>query len=73
MSKQSALSEFDLRMMPAAKFSEERKLAPGYCAEIAGLSKRVCIELLEKYGVSLFSQTAEKLKADIDNASCPFR
>jgi predicted HTH domain antitoxin len=69
----AVLSEFDIKMMLAAKLYEERKLALGYCAELAGLSKRAFIELLGKYGVSLFSQTADELKSDIDNASKLFR
>ncbi|MDR3148377.1 MAG: UPF0175 family protein [Treponema sp.] len=48
--------------MLAAKLYEERKLALGYCAELAGLSKRAYIELLGIYGVSLFSQTAAELQ-----------
>jgi predicted HTH domain antitoxin len=71
--KQAALSEFDVKMLLAAKLYEERKLALGYCAELAGVSKRTFIELLGKYGVSLFSQTADELKSDIDNASQLFR
>jgi predicted HTH domain antitoxin len=73
MPKQAALSEFDVKMLLAAKLYEERKLALGYCAELAGISKRTFIELLGKYGVSLFSQTADELKFDIDNASELFR
>ena len=73
MPKQSVLSEFDLKMLLAAKLYEERKLALGYCAELAGLSKRAFIELLGKYGVSLFSQTADELQSDIANASKLFR
>jgi predicted HTH domain antitoxin len=73
MPKQSVLSEFDLKMLLAAKLYEERKLALGYCAELAGLSKRAFIELLGRYGVSLFSQTADELQSDIDNASKLFR
>jgi predicted HTH domain antitoxin len=66
-------SEFDIKMLLAAKLYEERKLALGYCAEVAGLSKRAFIELLGKYGCSLFSQTADELQSDIDNASKLFR
>ncbi|MDR1095692.1 MAG: UPF0175 family protein [Spirochaetaceae bacterium] len=69
----AAFSEFDIKMLLAAKLYEERKLALGYCAELAGLSKRAFIELLGKYGVSLFSQTAAELQSDIDNASKLFR
>jgi predicted HTH domain antitoxin len=70
---QAVFSEFDIKMLLAAKLYEERKLALGYCAELAGLSKRAFIELLGKYGVSLFSQTADELKSDIDNAVKLFR
>jgi predicted HTH domain antitoxin len=69
MPKQSTLSEFDIKMLLAAKLYEERKLALGYCAEVAGLSKRAFIELLGNYGVSLFSQTADELKSDINHAA----
>jgi predicted HTH domain antitoxin len=71
--KQAALSEFDIKMMLAAKLYEDRKLALGYCAELAGLSKRAFVEMLGKYGVSLFSQTADELKSDIANASKLFQ
>jgi predicted HTH domain antitoxin len=73
MPKQAVLSEFDIKMLLAAKLYEDRKLALGYCAELAGLSKRAFVEMLGKYGVSLFSQTADELKSDIDNASNLFR
>jgi predicted HTH domain antitoxin len=73
MPTQTTLSEFDIKMLLAAKLYEERKLALGYCAELAGLSKRAFIEMLGKYGVSLFSQTADELKSDITNASKLFR
>ncbi|MDR0400456.1 MAG: UPF0175 family protein [Treponema sp.] len=69
MPKQAALSEFDIKMLLAAKLYEDRKLALGYCADLAGLSKRAFVEMLGKYGVSLFSQTAVELKSDIANAS----
>jgi predicted HTH domain antitoxin len=69
----AAFSEFDIKMLLAAKLYEERKLALGYCAELAGLSKMAFIELLGKYGVSLFSQTAAELQSDIDNAFELFR
>jgi predicted HTH domain antitoxin len=62
------LSEFDLKMSLAAKLYEDRKFSLGHCAQIAGLSKRAFAEMLSKYGVSLFSQTADELKVDIENA-----
>jgi predicted HTH domain antitoxin len=71
--KWTMLSEFDIKMFLAAKLYEDRKLSLGYCADLAGLSKRTFIELLGKYGVSIFSQNAEELKSDIENASTLFR
>jgi hypothetical protein len=56
-------------MLLAAKLYEERKLALGYRAELAGLSKRAFIEPPGRYGVSLFPRTADELQPDIDNAS----
>jgi predicted HTH domain antitoxin len=73
MPKQAMLSEFDIKMFLATKLYEDRKLSLGYCADVAGLSKRSFIELLGKYGVSVFSQNAEELKSDIENASKLFR
>jgi predicted HTH domain antitoxin len=73
MPKQTSLSEFDIKMFLAAKLYEDRKLSLGYCADLAGLSKRAFIELLGNYGVSVFSQNAEELKSDIENASSLFR
>jgi predicted HTH domain antitoxin len=62
------LSEFDIKMYIAAKLYEGGRLSLGYAAETAGLSKRTFVELLGQYGVSLFSQTPEELRADVENA-----
>jgi predicted HTH domain antitoxin len=69
----SHLSEFDIKMTLAAKLYEDRKLSLGYCAEIAGLSKRTFSEMLGQYGVSLFSQNGQELQADIEHARQLFR
>jgi predicted HTH domain antitoxin len=73
MPKQAMISEFDIKMFLAAKLYEARKLSLGYCADLAGISKRTFVELLGKYGVSLFSQNASELKSDIENAAKLFR
>jgi predicted HTH domain antitoxin len=62
------LSEFDIKMYIAAKLYEGGRLSLGYAAEAAGLSKRTFAELLGQYGVSLFSQTPEELRTDVENA-----
>ncbi|MDA3891038.1 MAG: UPF0175 family protein [Salinivirgaceae bacterium] len=62
------MSDYDFSMMVAAKLYEEQKLSTGQAAEIVGLSKRAFIELLGKYGVSLFSSSVADLHSDIANA-----
>ena len=62
------MSEYDFSMLLAAKLYEDRKLSSGEAAEMAGLSKRTFIELLGKYGVSVFSDSISDLHSDIDNA-----
>jgi predicted HTH domain antitoxin len=66
----SNLTEFDLRMYLGAKLYEEGRLSLGYCAEVAGLSKRAFAELLGKFGVSLFNDNdPDGLRSDIENAN----
>jgi predicted HTH domain antitoxin len=62
------MSDYDLSMMVAAKLYEEQKLSSGQAAEMVGLSKRTFIELLGKYGVSIFSTSISDLHSDIANA-----
>jgi predicted HTH domain antitoxin len=68
MPEMTDLNPTDLLLFTAAKLYEAKKLTLGQAAEAAGLSKRTFAELLGKYGVSLFSQTAEELESDIRNA-----
>ena len=58
----------ELAMIIASKLYEDGTLSSGQAAELAGLSKRTFIELLGKYGVSVFSTSVEDLKSDIANA-----
>jgi predicted HTH domain antitoxin len=62
------LKDHDFSMIIASKLYEEAKLSAGQAAEIVGLSKRAFIEMLGKYGVSVFSQSVSDLKSDIKNA-----
>jgi predicted HTH domain antitoxin len=58
----------ELAMIIAAKLYEDGTLSSGQAAELAGLSKRSFIELLGKYGVSVFSTSVDDLESDIANA-----
>lgn len=62
------LKDYDFSMIIASKLYEEGKLSSGQAAEIAGLSKRAFIELLGRYGVSVFSTLVSDLESDIANA-----
>lgn len=62
------LNELDYSMIIASKLYEDGKLSSGQAASIANLSKRAFIELLGRYGVSVFSTSISDLKSDISNA-----
>ena len=62
------LKDYDFSMIIAAKLYEDAKLTAGQAAEMVGLSKRAFIEMLGKYGVSVFSKSTEDLLSDIENA-----
>jgi len=62
------LKDFDLSMILATKLYEDGKLSSGQAANMVGVSKRTFIELLGKYGVSVFSNSIDELETDIANA-----
>ncbi len=62
------LKEYDYAMIVATKLYEDAKLSAGQAAAIAGLSKRAFIEILGKFGVSIFTTSVSDLKSDIQNA-----
>jgi predicted HTH domain antitoxin len=62
------LKEQDFLMIIASKLYEDGILSSGQAAKMAGLSKRTFIELLGKYGVSVFSSSISDLDSDIANA-----
>jgi len=62
------LKDYDFSMIIASKLYEEAKLSAGQAAEMVGLSKRAFIEMLGKYGVSVFSTSISDLHSDIANA-----
>ncbi|NOX87072.1 MAG: UPF0175 family protein [Chlorobi bacterium] len=62
------LGDFDLSMFVAAKLYEDGKLSLGQAAKMAGVTKRTFMELLGRYGVSVFSKSVSDLHSDIKNA-----
>ncbi|HZJ19184.1 MAG TPA: UPF0175 family protein [Pricia sp.] len=62
------LKNHDLSMILAAKLYEDRILSLGQASKVAGLTKRTFMELLGRYGVSIFSNSISDLHSDIFNA-----
>jgi predicted HTH domain antitoxin len=62
------LDEGEAKTMLAAKLYEKGSLSLGQAAELAGYSKRVFMELLGSYGVSVFTYSETELENDILNA-----
>jgi len=62
------LKDYDFSMIVAANLYEDALLSAGQAAQIVGLSKRAFIEMLGKYGVSVFSTSISDLHSDIANA-----
>jgi predicted HTH domain antitoxin len=62
------LKDYDFSMIIASKLYEDGALTSGQAAQMAGLSKRTFIELLGRYGVSVFSKSISDLHLEITNA-----
>jgi len=62
------MPEFDLKMILACQLYQQAKLSAGQAAGMVGISKREFIELMGKYGFSIFSESIEDLRSDIANA-----
>jgi predicted HTH domain antitoxin len=62
------MDESDLAMLVASRVYEQGRLSLGQAAEVAGLTKRAFIELLGKYGVSVFNFPPSELESDVANA-----
>jgi predicted HTH domain antitoxin len=62
------LKDSELVLMLAAKLYQDAKLTAGQAAEMVGLSKKAFIEVLGSFNVSVFSESVEDLKHDLENA-----
>ena len=62
------MDEREIVMCLATKLYEDGKLSLGQGAELVGLSKRTFMELLGKYGVSIFNFPPAELAKDVLNA-----
>ena len=62
---QAQTDAFEVKMMVAGGLYERGKLSAGQAAEVAGISKRAFLELLGKFGFSVFGYSAEELADDL--------
>ena len=62
------LDSQDLKFILASRLYEQGKLSLGEAATLADVSKRTFIEMLGKYGVSVFNYDADELENDYANA-----
>ncbi len=62
------LDQNEAAMLFASKLYEKGKLSLGQAAELAGVSKKTFMELLGKYGVSVFNYPASDIEKDLRNA-----
>ena len=62
------IDEKEAATVLAAQLYEMGKLSLGQAAEVAGYSKRTFMELLGKYGVSVFNYSADEIENDLKNA-----
>lgn len=66
--KQTPISELEMKIIFGGEMYERGFLSLGQAAAVAGLSKRAFIEIMGKYGFSIFQQSEEELLNDIENA-----
>ncbi|MCE6989308.1 UPF0175 family protein [Dyadobacter sp. CY323] len=60
--------EFEIKMLLAGQLYERGKLSLGQAAQLVGISKRSFIEIMGRFGFSMFSDSIEDLYNDIANA-----
>lgn len=60
--------EFEIKMLLAGQLYERGKVTTGQAAEIVGVSKRTFIEIMGRFGFSIFSDSIEDLRNDIASA-----
>ncbi|QJD79703.1 UPF0175 family protein [Spirosoma rhododendri] len=62
------IEEFEAKMLLAGQLYEKGKVTMGQAADIVGISKRSFMEVMGRFGFSLFSQSLDDLHHDIRNA-----
>lgn len=62
------LDEKEVTLMLAVQLYDKGKLSLGQAADLANMDKESFMEELGKFDVSLFGETIDDIKRDLDNA-----
>lgn len=63
------MNTFDINMLIATNLFEKGIVTSGQAAEMVGLTKRAFVEIVGKYGVSIFGYDFEELEDELKNVS----
>jgi predicted HTH domain antitoxin len=61
------IEEFEAKMLFAGQLYEKGKVSLGQAADIVGISKRSFMEIMGRFGFSVFNYSVEDLKREIAN------
>jgi predicted HTH domain antitoxin len=61
------IEEFEAKMLFAGQLYEKGKVSLGQAADIVGISKRSFIEIMGRFGFSVFNYSVEDLRREIAN------
>lgn len=61
------LEEFEAKMLFAGQLYSKGKVTLGQAADIVGISKRAFMEIMGRFGFSVFNYSVEDLKQEIEN------
>lgn len=59
------IEEFEAKMLFAGQLYEKGKVSLGQAADIVGISKRSFIEIMGRFGFSVFNYSIEEVEHDI--------
>lgn len=62
------IDEKEISTMLAAQLYDKGKLSLGQAADLIGLSKEAFMNVIGKYGVSIFGETLSDIEKDLKNA-----
>ncbi len=61
------IEEFEAKMLLAGQLYEKGKVTMGQAADIVGISKRSFMEIMGRFGFSVFNYSVDDLKEELAN------